>query len=452
MKITFLGAAQTVTGSKYLINFSKKNILIDCGLFQGKKDLRLRNWAKFPFDPAAIDAVILTHAHIDHTGYIPLLVKNGFTGPIYCTYPTADLCKILLPDSGYLQEEEAVYANKHQTSKHHPALPLYTMADAVTSLKQLKGCAFGKVYKLCDGFTFEFNRAGHILGAAMVKIKYQDISLLFTGDLGRLHDPVMKSPVTIRSTDYLVLESTYGNRHHEVEDPTQALRGIINRTIKRGGALIIPAFAVGRVQTLLYLIYQLKIKKQITDIPVFVDSPMATNATALFCRYSSEHILSVEKCRQVYGAVHYVHTVEESKQLNEERIPKIIISSSGMATGGRVLHHIRAFADDCRNTLLFTGFQASGTRGDRLVRGEREIRIFGETISVNAEVVQLNNLSAHADQGEILAWLKGFQSPPRKVFITHGELEAALALKESIESIFSWQCIVPSYLQEEILI
>lgn len=450
MKLTFLGAAGTVTGSKYLITFDKRNLLVDCGLFQGYKELRLRNWAAFPVDPHSIEAVILTHAHIDHSGYIPLLVKKGFTGSIFCTPATHDLCSILLPDSGHLQEEEAFFANKHGYSKHTPALPLYTIVDAERSLGQFKNCEFGKAYKLHEGddLIFQFNRAGHILGAATVWLKHEGLTLVFSGDLGRPHDSVMKSPTAVSAADYLIIESTYGDEQHDAVDPLDQLEKIINRTAKRGGTLIVPAFAVGRAQNLIYFIDQLRNAKRIPSLPVFLDSPMAISATELFCRYTAEHLLTPEQCRVIYDRVNYTHTQQESRELDNNPLPKIIISASGMATGGRILHHIKAYGGDPKNTILFTGFQAGGTRGDRLVRGEREIKILGEVVRINAEVVQLNNTSAHADSEEVLQWLKKFQRAPRKVFITHGEPNAALALKEKIEKTLGWNCEIPGYLQE----
>lgn len=447
MKLTFLGAAETVTGSKYLVTVDRKNILVDCGLFQGYKELRLRNREKFPIDPACIDAVILTHAHIDHSGYIPVLVKNGFKGKVFCTQATKDLCSILLPDSGHLQEEEAVFANKRGYSKHKPALPLYTVQDAEIALQQLQACDFAKAYSLFDGFTFQFNRAGHILGAATVFIKHDNRSLLFSGDLGRPHDLVMKPPVAVTAADYLVIESTYGAGQHEASNPIDELEIIINRTIKRNGSLIIPAFAVGRAQNILYFIQQLISTKRIPVVGVFLDSPMAISATELFCHYTHEHQLTPQQCRLIDNITTYVRTQEISKELDSDVTPKIILSASGMATGGRVLHHIKAYAANPRNTILFTGFQAAGTLGDRLVRGEREVKVLGETVQVNAEVIQLHNTSAHVDSEEMLQWLQKFQSAPRKVFITHGEPAAARALKFKIENALGWDCEVPKYLQ-----
>lgn len=449
MQLTFLGATGTVTGSKYLIETDTKKVLIDCGLFQGYKELRLRNWNRLPVSPRSIDAVILTHAHIDHTGYIPLLVKNGFHGNIYCTPGTKALCEILLPDSGFLQEEEANFANRHNISKHKPALPLYTREDALNSLKQFKTIDFEINTLLFDDLSFKFKKAGHIIGSAFVSIKHHATSLLFTGDMGRPHDPIMREPAIIQQTDYLVIESTYGDRLHDTENPEDQLEKIINKTAKRGGSIIIPAFAVGRAQNLLYYIDQLKTAKKIPDMPVFLDSPMAINATQIFCDYPKEHRLSNQLCEKFCRAATYINTSEESKKLSQLTSPAIIISASGMATGGRVLHHLKTFAPNHRNTILFTGYQAGGTRGAKIMAGEKEIKIHGELIPVKAEVAMLSNASAHADYREILEWLSHFTSAPKKVFITHGEQASAMSLKTKIEEKFKWHCEVPVYLQKE---
>ena len=405
MKIQFLGATQTVTGSKYLIQTEQMNVLVDCGLFQGYKELRLRNWARLPIDPTTIDFVLLTHAHIDHSGYIPLLVKNGFCGKIICTEATRELCNILLPDSGHLHEEDARYANRKGYSKRHPALPLYTQAEAEISLNYFQTIPFDKRFKIHDGFYASFHYAGHILGASSIRVEHEGTSLLFSGDLGRINDPIMNSPQNPPESDYLVIESTYGDRLHDKTEPEEQLREIINRTVKRGGVLLVPAFAVGRTQLLLYYIHQLKAKKEIPDIPVFVDSPMATNATHIFAQHAGENRLTNQQCKDICSVAQYIHTVEESIALGMRKVPMIIISASGMATGGRILHHIRNFAPHYRNTILFSGFQAGGTRGDRMVHGEKEIKMFGQMVSIQAEVIQLENTSAHADYEEILTWL-----------------------------------------------
>ncbi|HTK85755.1 MAG TPA: MBL fold metallo-hydrolase, partial [Patescibacteria group bacterium] len=420
MKLTFLGATGTVTGSKYLLESSGKRIMIDCGLFQGKKELRLRNWAELPVDPALIDAILLTHAHLDHCGYIPRLIKNGFKGPIYCSAATADLCGIILPDSGHIQEEDAAQANKHEWSKHKPALPLYTEQEAREALKQLMPIKFGKAYGIGD-LSFTLSRAGHILGAAFIRIEDGDgTSILFSGDLGRPRDPVMKPPAQAQKADYIVVESTYGDRLHNTEDPSEDLERIITKTAARGGTLIIPAFAVGRAQAILYYLHLLRQEERIPDaIPIYLDSPMAIDATELLHRHMSDHRLPKDLCRAVCSVAEYTRTVEESKRLddNHNNMPRIIISASGMATGGRVLHHLKHYIGDARNTILLAGFQAEGTRGDRLARGEKEIKIHGYMCPVKAQIVRMDSLSAHADYSEILDWLGHFRAPPRKVFV-----------------------------------
>jgi metallo-beta-lactamase family protein len=451
MRLTFVGANKTVTGSKYLLEHENKKILIDCGLFQGLKELRLQNWDGLPFNPAAIDAVVLTHAHIDHSGYIPKLVKAGFKGPIYCTEATFDLCKILLPDSGHLHEEDAEAANRGGWSRHHPALPLYTEQDARDCLKYFKPLPFGKPHSLGGEMSFTFHRAGHILGAAFVRISDGYTSILFSGDIGRLHNPIMKPPAKIQDADYLVVESTYGDRLHNADDPTEDIEKIVRRTVARGGTLVIPAFAVGRAQMMLYHFYVLKSEKRIPNIPIYLDSPMAINATELLHRHMADHRLSPEECAAVCNVATYTRTVEESRAISENNnaMPKVIISASGMATGGRILHHLKHYVGDPRSTILLAGFQAAGTRGDRLARGEKEIKIHGQFWPVRAEIVKLDNMSAHADYSEILTWLENFNSPPRRVFVTHGEIEAAESMKEKIEEKFGWNTVVPSYLHRE---
>lgn len=451
MRITFLGATKTVTGSKFLLSIGKKKILIDCGLFQGMKELRLRNWNKFPVEPHTIDSVILTHAHIDHSGYLPLLVKNGFTGNIYCSDATKDLCNVLLPDSGFLQEEEARMANKYGYSKHKPAQPLYTRTDAEKSLLQFRSMALRKNYKFEEETHLSLIPAGHILGATFIQVKHFNTSILFSGDLGRQHDPIMHAPSVIQAADYLVLESTYGNRLHKKIDPLDELSLIITDTIKNNGTVVIPAFAVGRAQHLLYLMYQLKKANRIPNVPIYLDSPMATSATEIFRKYADLHRLPAELSDKVCQVAKYIQSREESQALDLETHPKIIISASGMLEGGRVLHHIRAFAPDPKNTVIFAGYQANGTRGADMIHGKKFIKAFGETIEINARIEVLNNMSAHADYDEILDWLANFNHHPRKVFLTHGEPEASLALKEKIEQKYKWHCVIPEYLQTETL-
>lgn len=447
MKLTFLGAAQTVTGSKYLVETAGKKILIDCGLFQGYKELRIRNWARFPVDPKSIDAVVLTHAHLDHTGYLPLLVRNGYKGPIYCSKSTAELCKILLLDAGKIQEEDAQRANKHKFTKHAPALPLYTADDAERALKHFKTVDFDKTIPLFKNLSCHFSRSGHILGSSFVTLKDQSTTLVFSGDLGRPNDPTMRHPVQIEFADYLVLESTYGNRLHPKIDVLSYLAEVINSTIKQGGTVVIPAFAVGRAQSLLYYLFMLRDQGKIPNIPIYLDSPMAQDATDLWCKYTGEHSLTDDVSRGVCSLAHYARTPDESKRLNASKTPAIILSASGMAEGGRVLFHIAHYGPHPENTILFAGYQAGGTRGDRILRGDKEVKIHGQWVPINARVVNLESLSSHADYEETLQWLKGFKSAPKEVFITHGEEDAAESLKAKIEQTLGWKATVPKYLE-----
>ncbi len=445
MELNFLGAAGTVTGSKYLVNAGGRQVLVDCGLFQGFKQLRLRNREPLPFEPRALAAVILTHAHLDHSGYLPLLVKNGFAGPVYCTHATRELCDILLPDSGRLQEEDAAYANRRGFSKHRPALPLYTEDDARSALRRFQPVAFEQDVDLGDGLGFRFAPAGHILGAAMVTLRDATTSILFSGDLGRPDDLLMAPPAIPPRADSLVVESTYGNRRHDPRDPNEVLAEVFNRTFERGGAVIVPAFAVGRVQALMYCIHLLKSANAIPDVPVFLNSPMAVNVTRVFHNHRGEHRLTPAQCDGLCAAAQYVNSVEESKALNARRGPMIVIAGSGMATGGRVLHHLKAFAPDARNTILFTGFQAGGTRGAAMLNGAEAVKIHGEYVPVRAEVTSVPNLSGHADYTEILDWLGRFAGPPRQVFVTHGEPAAADALRQRIAERFGWTVRVPEH-------
>lgn len=448
MELTFLGATGTVTGSKYLLKTEHQQILVDCGLFQGLKQLRLKNWAKLPINPAKIDVVVLTHAHIDHTGYLPLLVKNGFSGKVYCSEATADLCKIMLPDSAHLQEEEAEYANRRGFSKHHPALPLYTKEDAENALALLSPLRFEQDVDLGDGLTLRLSRSGHILGSAFVRIHDHKTSVLFSGDIGRADDILMKPPAQVRQADYLLVESTYGNRLHQHDDPKVKLAAIINKTVKRKGVIVIPVFAVGRAQELLYYIHLLKTSGAISeDLPVYLNSPMAVDATEIFNHYQGEHRLSAEQSRALFNTAHMVNSIEQSKALNEKKGPMTILSASGMASGGRVVHHLKAFATKSNNTILFVGFQAAGTRGAAMLDGAESIKIHGEYIPVRASVELISNLSAHADYMEILDWLGGFETPPKKTFIVHGEPVAADSMRRHIEEKLNWHVEVPEYLQ-----
>jgi metallo-beta-lactamase family protein len=448
MDLQFLGATGTVTGSRYLLRAGGASLLVDCGLFQGFKQLRLRNWAVPPVDVKTLDAVVLTHAHLDHSGYLPRLVKAGYAGPVHCTSATYDLCRLLLPDSGRLQEEEAELANRHGFSRHAPALPLYTEADAVTALERFEVHDFDEEFAAAPGLALRFLPAGHILGAAMVLARSAARSVLFSGDLGRPHDAIMRAPARIERADAVVVESTYGDRAHDPADPQQRLGEVIARTVARNGVVVIPSFAVGRTQTLLWAIHRLKAARTIPgELPVFLNSPMAVDATAIYRRHRAEHRLSPEDCLAMCHAARFVNTVEESKRLNERRGPMVILAGSGMATGGRVVHHLKAFAPDPRNTILFAGFQAAGTRGAAMLGGAETVKIHGAYVPVRAEVAQLDNLSAHADAQEILAWLGGFTAPPARTFVTHGEPAAADALRQRIEEQLRWRVDVPEYLE-----
>jgi len=448
MHLTFLGAAGSVTGSKYLLETNGRRIMVDCGLFQGFKELRQRNWDPLPISPRNIDIVVLTHAHLDHTGYLPLLVRNGFAGKIVCTTGTSDLCKILLPDSGRLQEQDADFANRRGYSVHKPALPLYTEADAMKALTQFDGGGYNTPRDLGGGASAVFRNAGHILGAATVAIAAEGRTILFSGDLGRPNDPVLLPPDPVAEADYLLVESTYGDRKHDTRDPAVVLAEVVNRTIKRGGTIVIPAFAVGRVQSVLFYLQRLKATNAIPDVPIFLDSPMAIDATEMLLAHCGEHRLSPEQCRAMHGVARETRAVEESKAIDRSHVPSIIVSSSGMATGGRVLHHLAVFAPDPNSTVLFTGYQAGGTRGALMVAGAKQIKIHGDMVPVRAEVLNLGMLSAHADADEIMAWLKNFTKPPRQTFVIHGEASGSDALRVRIKDELKWQARVPSYREE----
>jgi metallo-beta-lactamase family protein len=452
LKLSFLGGAGTVTGSKYLLDNGDHRILIDCGLFQGYKALRLRNWAAPPFTPVDVSAVVLTHAHLDHTGYLPLLVRNGFRGPVVCTESTADLCGILLPDSGHLQEQDADFANRHRFSKHDPALPLYTEDEARQSLDFLRPSVFEQTIPLPGGATLRFHRAGHILGAATALIEWGGTTIAFSGDIGRYDDPLMVDPVTPEQADYLLMESTYGDRRHDETDPEEVLAKIIGATVHRGGTVVIPAFAVGRAQTLLFHISRLKAAGRLPRLlPVFLDSPMAINATDIFRRHGSDHRLSHIQLQAMDDGVRYVRTSADSKALTANPIAKVIVSASGMATGGRVLHHLEHYAPDPKNVILFAGFQAGGTRGAAMVAGADRIKMYGGYVPVRAKVHNLSMMSAHADRDELLRWAGGFTAPPRTTFIVHGEPQSADALRLALKEKLRWNCVVPDHEQTVVL-
>jgi metallo-beta-lactamase family protein len=459
--ISFYGGVGTVTGSKYLLENNGRKVLVDCGLFQGLKELRERNWQDPPFDPQEIDAVIITHAHIDHTGFLPRLVKLGFAGKVFTSRATADLLKILLPDSARLQEEEADYRNRHQLTSHAPALPLYDEDDARATLELLNPVPNdGNAVEVCEGFKASFMVAGHIIGASLVLVEMENarengesVKFLFSGDLGHYDQPIVKDPAQPPACDYLMCESTYGNRlHGDVSSEDQMAR-IINEAAKRNAPILIPAFAVGRTQEILYLIRELEEEKRIPVLPVIVDSPMASQTTQVYNRFREEHdeeyvsILAKKQHPLRTGSMMTTSTRDESKQLNDMKGARIIISASGMLTGGRVLHHAMRVLPNENATIVFVGFQAAGTTGRRIQEGEREVRIMKQWIPVRCYVERVEGFSAHADWKAVLRWLEGLPNTPKTVFTTHGEPEAAEAMAEHIRERFGWKVVVPSYEQ-----
>lgn len=444
LALTCLGAANTVTGSKHLLEAGDKRILVDCGLFQGVKNLRELNWKPLPVDATSIDAVVVTHAHLDHTGYLPRLVRDGFRGPIISTPATASVAEIILRDSAFLQEREADLLNKYKATKHAPALPLYDSDDAQRTLELFTTRPFGTEFGVPGlDATVTFRRAGHILGAATADVLWQGRRVVFSGDLGRYDDPLMLPPESVSAADYVVLESTYGDRVHERTDPAHALGAVITATVARRGTVVIPAFAVGRAQTLLYYLWQLRCAGRLPDIPVYLDSPMAINASDLLHTHQRDHRLPPDVCADMCDIATYTRDPEESKQISANRDPKIVISASGMATGGRILHHLAAFAPDPRNTIMVTGYQAPGTRGRAIATGAREIRIHGEWVPIKAAVANLRMLSAHADADELLRWASGFTAAPRRAFIVHGEPQAADTLRVRLGHELGWEAGVP---------
>jgi metallo-beta-lactamase family protein len=438
-----LGAAGTVTGSKHLLTFEGHRILVDCGLFQGLKNLRELNWAPLPVAPRDIDAVVLTHGHLGHCGYLPRLVRDGFRGKIYATHATRDVAELILKDSAFLQEKDAEFLNRHGLSRHKPALPLYTVPDAQRAVEHFSTADFDQTIKLRNGATLRFRHAGHILGAAHAEIHWGGRGLVFSGDIGRYGDPLFPDPVSGGDADYIMIESTYGDRVHPDEDPAKAIGAIAERTVKRGGTLIIPAFAVGRAQQLLYYLWTLRQAGRLASIPIFLDSPMAIDATELMCRHAHDHRLDRATCRDAFGIARYTNDVEASKAITANAFPKIVIAASGMATGGRVLHHLKTFGPDPKNTILLAGFQAPGTRGHALQQGAKDLSIHGMLVPINAEIAQLDMLSAHADGNELMRWLSAFSRAPRRVFIVHGEPDASEALRVRIGRKLGWQGVIP---------
>ena len=457
--LSFWGGVGTVTGSKYLLETAHASVLVDCGMFQGLRELRERNWQEAPFDPRGLNAILITHAHIDHTGYLPRLVRLGFNGPVYCSRGTADLLKILLPDAGRLQEEDADYRNRHQLTRHAPALPLFTEDDAFATLKLLEPRPnTGEPKEVANGMRAAFRVAGHILGSSMVSLEVDDAGsdnagrhVLFSGDLGHYNQPIIHDPVAPPLCDYVLVESTYGDRLHDPEDPKVALARIINDAAARNSAVLIPAFAVGRTQELVYLIRELEEEKAIPVLPVFVDSPMASATTTAYANRTEEQdadYASVLKRTRYPLRTHSMTTSssrEESKRLNSVQGARVIISASGMMTGGRVVHHALRLVPDPNATLVFVGYQAAGTLGRRIQDGEREVKILGKWVPVRCRIARIGGFSAHADWQEVLRWLEGLTSPPRRVFLTHGEPPAANAMAGHIKDRFGWAVEVPQY-------
>ncbi len=446
VNITFLGGADTVTGSKYLVEHNRHRLLVDCGLFQGYKQLRLRNWSPLPVVPGQIDAVLLTHAHLDHSGYIPLLVKEGYRRRIHATPGTLDLCKILLPDSGHIQEEDAAFANRHGFSKHAPALPLYTRQDALDSLQYFHAERPGSFFEPIPGWKARYQGAGHILGAASLLLEVAGRRILFSGDLGRSDDPLMNPPEPPPQADTVLIESTYGNRQHPQGKLFAELGPLLQKLARRGGVAVVPVFAVGRAQAVLHTIAQLKAAGELPrSLPIFLDSPMAIHTTALFEKHMGEHRLSLPEVHAMDRVATMLETPEQSKSLASRHGPMVILAASGMATGGRVLHHLTQYAGDHRNMVILTGFQAPGTRGARLAAGETSIRIHGQDVTVRAEVVQIESASAHADGNQLLAWLHRMPSAPGQVYVVHGERDASDMLRERIEHEIKWRAVVPEH-------
>ena len=454
--LTFLGAAQTVTGSKYLVTTGAHRILVDCGLFQGLKSLRERNWQPLPVEPKSIDAVVLTHAHIDHTGFLPRLVKQGFRGRAFCTPGTADLCRIMLPDAGRLAEEDSKAANRGGYTKHAPALPLFTEEDAMRALTHLQPVGYERPMPIGGDVTIEFTDAGHLLGSGFVRMKLGGDGgreIVFSGDLGRYDRPVLPDPSRVETADVLLVESTYGDRLHERDDDGARLAEIISATVTRGGKVIIPAFAVGRVEEVIYWLRQLEAAGRIPVLPVYLDSPMAVEALQHYAGHSRDLDPDMQTKRGQVSAFSTkrftaVSSVTQSKEIQASPAPCIVVSSSGMATGGRVLHYLKAALPNPRHTVLFVGYQAAGTRGRQLLEGATSVKIHGELVPVGARIERIDSMSAHADCDEIMRWLRGFTAPPALTCIVHGEPEAQAALQGRIEKELGWTTVVPEYQQQ----
>jgi metallo-beta-lactamase family protein len=449
--LTFLGAARTVTGSKYLLEVDGQRILIDCGLFQGLKELRQRNWSPLPVAPETIDAVVLTHAHIDHSGWLPRLVAQGFKGPVHCTGGTADLCKLVLPDAAHLQEEDAKFANARGFSKHHPALPLYTEADAAEALSRLRPAPYGKKIAVIAGIEVEFINAGHLLGSSYVLVTRQDRSggrILFGGDLGRYSRPILPDPSPGVEADVLLVESTYGDRAHPQEDGGAALARIITETVARRGKVIVPAFAIGRVEEFLYWLFKLEDEGRLAKLPIYVDSPMAIKGIEYYNARTDELDPEIIAMRRKLPRFTSINSARDSKALVENDTPAVIVASSGMATGGRVVHHLFAGLPDPRNTVLFVGYQAAGTRGRQLVDGAQHVKMFGQHVPVHARIERIDGMSSHADAAEIVRWLRTFPRAPKTTYLVHGEVVAQDALKVRITKELGWNVEIPTHGQK----
>jgi metallo-beta-lactamase family protein len=447
-RIAFFGATGTVTGSRYLLQRGARRLLIDCGLFQGLKNLRLRNWDPFPIAPSKIQSVLLTHAHLDHSGYLPKLRQDGFEGTIFATTATRDLVDILLRDSASIMEEEAEHANRGGWSKHKPSKALYTVRDAESILHQIRSVGWHAPVKLGKDITATFYRAGHILGASSILVRMGGNQILFSGDLGRDNDPILPNPDPAPDADYVVMESTYGNRLHDAIEPLDQLADVLNRVYKRGGSILIPAFAVGRVQTLLWQLSQLKSQGRLPPFPIWVDSPMASRVTNLYENHCDDHKISPEVCRHVFDIAQITASHEESMKLQSSKNQRLILSASGMATGGRVLFHLENMLSDSRNMILFSGFQAAGTRGADLVGGAKQIKFHGRYLPVEAEVMGMHSQSAHADQAGLVKWLGTMKTPPKRIFLVHGEPQAADTLRRHIGDTLGWPVHIPEYREE----
>jgi metallo-beta-lactamase family protein len=447
MQLRFLGGAGTVTGSKVLVEHEGRRLLVDCGLFQGLKQLRLRNWSALPVPTGSIDAVVLTHAHIDHSGFLPRLVELGFKGPVFATGATVDLCRVLLPESGRLQEEEARFANRSGYTRHAPALPLYTEAAARRALEHLQVRPFDAAFEPAPGFELRLLPAGHVLGAASVHLRCAAHTLLFSGDLGCSDDLVMDKPAPPQAADIVLVESTYGQHGHRVPEALNRLAKLIGRTAARGGVILVPAYAAGRAQLLLRAVRQLKSASRIPDLPVYLNSPIAAEVADVYQQHVGEHRLSADECASMLDGVGIARSEDEAMALNRLETPAILIAAEGVANGSRVAHHLKAYAADARNAIAFVGHQAAGTRGAALLAGQAKIKIHGDWITVRAEVCALDGLSGHADRQDLLDWILALPRAPRHVYLMHGEPEAADGLRQALAERRPWPCSVPEYLE-----